>query len=410
MKKDVKILRELAKEVMEIASKPIQNQRRDGWRKLNSNQRVKPLIYMRSYAFNEYFDFQSLKCEDPFFRGYEYRLHVLKFQDSLEDDFIIEPWLTVDAIFDTPVEKRWGIDVQMGEKPTKTGAAAFKPNIIEEEDINKLVAPKHSVNEVLTKERFDKLNNAIGDIMEVNLNRGSIFQMWNMDISTDLGKLRGMEQLMLDVYDRPEWLHKLLSAMENFVLKVHGEAEEANDFSLANHQNQAMPYSMELEDPKPNVFGRKRKDLWAFMASQEYTSFGPDHFYEFMLQYQIPILEKFGLVAYGCCEDVTQKIKYIKKIPNLRRIAVTPYSDTRKCAEQIGKDYIISWRPSPSLMLSTGLDEDLVRKHMRDNFAILKQNNCIFDITLKDVETVNNQPENIPRWVQIVREEIDKAF
>ena len=32
-----------------------------------------------------------------------------------------------------------------------------------------------------------------------------------------------------------------------------------------------------------------------------------------------------------------------------------------------------------------------------------------FDITLKDVETVSNHPENIKRWTEIVREEIFTA-
>ena len=34
----------------------------------------------------------------------------------------------------------------------------------------------------------------------------------------------------------------------------------------------------------------------------------------------------------------------------------------------------------------------------------------IFDITLKDVETVAHHPENVGRWVRIVREEIDRCF
>lgn len=407
---DVAILRELAKEVVEIANKPIQDERRNLWRKHNSFQGERPLIYVRAFAFDEFFDFSQLKCQDPFFRKYEYYMHMIKFRDTIGDDFIVEPWLTVDAVYDPPVELRWGVKVEMGEKPSKRGAAAFKPSIIKEEDIDKLVVPRHSVDEKATEERYEKLKNAVGDIIEINLNRGSIFQMWTMDISTDLAKLRGLEQIMWDAVDRPEWLHKLLKFMRDGILKVLEEAEDAGDLSLANHENQAMPYSLELEDPKPNTYGVKRKQLWAFMAAQEFTTFGPDMYYEFMLQYQIPILQNYGLVAYGCCEDITKKIDMLRKIPNLRRIAVTPFSKTKECAEQIGKDYIISWRPSPSLMLSRGLDEGFVRKFMRDNFEIFKHNGNYFDITLKDVETVNYQPENISKWVQIVREEIERCF
>ena len=48
--KDITILRDLAKRYAEIASKPIQDERRDLWRKHNSLVRTRPLIYMRAFA------------------------------------------------------------------------------------------------------------------------------------------------------------------------------------------------------------------------------------------------------------------------------------------------------------------------------------------------------------------------
>lgn len=410
MTNDTAILRELARDVRTIAEKPVQHERRRLWRDQNSFANGRPLIYVRAFAFNEIFDEKNLACSDPFFRNYELYLRMMQFRDTIGDDFIIEPWLTVDAVFTPAAQKRWGIQAALGEKPQEGGAAAFHPEIIEEADIEKLVMPSHSIDEQATKVRFEKLNNAVGDILDVELNRATIFQMWTMDISTDLAKLRGLEQIMWDAYDRPEWLHRLLAFMRDGILKVHGEAERAGDFSLANHQNQAMPYARELKDPKAHAPGAKRNELWGFMASQEFTTFGPDMFDEFILQYQIPILEKFGLAAYGCCEDLTKKIDHLRKIPNLRRIAVSPFANARRCAEQIGGDYILSWRPNPATMISTGLDEDYVRAHMREHFAIFKQCGNRFDITLKDVETINRQPENVAKWVRIVREEIDRCF
>lgn len=410
MSNDIQIIRELAKEFMEIAGKPVQNERRDLWRNHNSFRRTRPLIYIRAFAFDEIFDKRKLKCQDPFFRDYEYFFHMMKLRDTIGDDFIIEPWVTVDAVYDPPIESRWGVKVELGEKPVEGGAAAYKPALLYEEDIERLIIPHHKINEEATSEKYAKLQSAVGDIVEVHLDRGPMLSMWTGDISTDLAKMRGLEQIMWDVYDRPEWFHRLLTFMRDGILKVHEEAEKAGDFSLANHQNQSMPYAEELQDPKPNQYGIQRKELWCYMASQEYTTFGPDMFNEFLLQYQIPILEKFGIVAYGCCEDLTRKIDYLRKIPNLRRIAVTPFSNARKCAEQIGKDYILSWRPNPSSMISTGLDEGFVRKFIKEHFMIFKENNNYFDITLKDVETVNRQPENVGKWVRIVREEIENCL
>lgn len=410
MKKDVLILRGLARDVRTIAEKPVQDERRRIWRAQNSFAFTRPPIYVRAFAFNEIFDEKNLECEDPFFRKYELYLRMMQFRDTIGDDFIIEPWLTVDAAYTPAAPMRWGVQAALGDKPQEGGAAAYHPEILRERDIEKLVVPHHCVDEAATKSRFEKLSDAVGDILDVELNRGSIFQMWSMDISTDLAKLRGLEQIMWDVYDRPEFLHRLLCFMRDGILRVHDEAERAGDLSLSNHENQAMPYARELQDPTAHTPGVRRGGLWAFMASQEYTTFSPDMFYEFILQYQIPIIEKFGLAAYGCCEDLTEKIGYLRKIPNLRRIAVSPFANARKCAEQIGGDYILSWRPNPATMISTGLDEDFVRAHMRAHFAIFRECGNPFDITLKDVETINRQPQNVAKWVRIVRQEIDRCF
>lgn len=410
MKKEYDVLRRLASEVMEIANSPEQMRRRDAWRSHNSKKPGPPLIYLRAFAFDEFFDENSLVNSNPLLRWAEKELHLAKFRSALGDDFIVEPWLAADAVYDPPAEEKWGVYAGLGEKPSTGGAAAYLPQIVEEEDISLLKTPSHKVNKEATQRKQELLQEALDGIMPVQISRCGPFFMWGADLSTDLAKLRGLEQIMWDAYDRPEWLHRLLSFMRDSVLKVQREVEESGDYALADHQNQCMPYAEELRDPAAGVYGVGRKELWCFAAAQEFTTFGPDMFREFMLEYQIPIMAQYGLSAYGCCEDLTQKIDLLREIPNLRRIAVSPFANAQKCAEQIGKDYILSWRPNPSLMLATGLDEEFVRQHMRHHFDIFKQNGNLFDITLKDVETVNHQPQNIARWTQVVREEILRAF
>ena len=69
----------------------------------------------------------------------------------------------------------------------------------------------------------------------------------------------------------------------------------------------------------------------------------PSDIEEFLLRYQLPILRRFGLTAYGWCEDLTHKIDMLRQIPNLRRIAVSPFAGVARCAEQIGADYALSF-------------------------------------------------------------------
>jgi len=187
------------------------------------------------------------------------------------------------------------------------------------------------------------------------------------------------------------------------VLRVHDEAEAAGDWRLCNHQNQSIPYAQDLDAPAANSGPVTRDKLWCFFAAQEMAQVSPAMHDEFILQYQLPMIRKFGLCAYGCCEDLTHKIDMLRQIPNLRRIAVVPVADVPKSAEQIGDEYVCSWRPNPSEMICCGYDPDLIRRIVTD-----AAHGCHVDITLKDVQTIGHQPANLRRWVELVRSISDR--
>jgi len=403
--RDVGILRDLAKKYAEVAAKDVQGQRRDLWRRHNSFQRTHPLIYIRAFAWGE-MPQSKCECEDGFYRQYESSFRQSLFRDTFEDDFILEPWVTVGASCVTPPGGVWGLPVKWTRSDRPGGSGVWEAPIKEPEDIDRLADPHHVIDEEATARNVAKLQDAIGDLITINVDRGPVYQAWNADISTQLAMLRGLEQIMWDMIDRPEWLHQLLARMRDGVLQAQEEAEKAGDWTLCNHINQAIPYAEELEDPAANSKSVTRDQLWYFCASQETTLIGPDMFDEFILQYQIPIMERFGLSAYGCCEDHTLRIGVLRKVPNLRRIAVAPVADVARCAEQIGQDYILSYRPSPTDMVGYGFDEDRIRRILREDLQAC--NGCHVDITLKDVETVQGDPDRIRKWVQIVREETEK--
>jgi len=224
-------------------------------------------------------------------------------------------------------------------------------------------------------------------------------------MSTDLGYLRGIEHLMWDMNDRPEWLHGLLSFMRDGILEAQQQAEETGDWRLSNHENQSMPYAEGLQDRRANSPPVTRDQLWVFMAAQEFTLISPEMHYEFMLQYQIPIIEKFALSSYGCCEDLSKKIDMVRRIPNLRRIAIAPVASIQRCAEQIGDEYICSYRPCPAQTVCVGWDPDNVRRLIREDLAVFKANGCFVDVCLKDIQTVQHEPRRLREFVRIVREE-----
>ena len=57
-------------------------------------------------------------------------------------------------------------------------------------------------------------------------------------------------------------------------------------------------------------------------------------------------------------------------------------------------------------MVCAGFDEDLIRRTIRHGLEATKGRHV--HIQLKDVETVQGEPERLARWVQLVRDIADR--
>jgi hypothetical protein len=397
---DRSILRDLASQYWEITQRPVQDAHRDLWRRHNSLQATSIPIYVRRYGWEEIPDSQ-LQCQEPAYQQYEDWFRRMIYRYSLDDDTVCEPWVPVRATFLTPSEGPFGPAHRWTGKE-QGHAGVWDAPIKTRADLAKLVPPHHLIDEQATARRVERLGEAVGDIVPVIADRTPLYTVWEGDISTHLAYLRGLEQMMWDMHDDPALLRELLSFLRDGVLRAHDEAEQAGDWRLCSHENQATAYALELPDPSADSRPVPRSQLWGYFAAQEMTGVGPKLFDQFMLQYQLPIMERFGLVAYGCCEDLTGKIDLLRQIPNLRRIAVSPMADVARCAEQIGTDYVLSYRPSPSDMVSWGWSPARVREILTRDLAACC--GCLVDITLKDVETIQGDPRRIPEWVKITRE------
>ncbi len=403
-KNERQLLRDLAKRYRDIASAPIQNTRRNLWRRHNSLTPTRPPIFVRAFAWHEMPE-SACTLQDPFWCSYENFFRNRLFWSSLDDDSIFEPWITVAA---THVCNGWGPEIHFHNPDEPHGAWKLDYAIKTISDLSALRVPWHEINETKTAEDLERVTEVLGDILPINLDRAPAYRMWEGDISTHLGHLRGIENIMMDMMDEPDSLKALCQFLSDGIERVHSQAEAKGDWALSAHENQAMPYAEELPDPAANSHGAKRNQLWGYMASQEFTAVSPDMQEEFLLTYQRPILDKFGLVAYGCCEDLTNKIAILRKIPNLRRIAVSPFANVPSCAERIGRDYVFSYRPSPADMVSYSYDEDRILGILRRDLQACRQ--CHVDITLKDVETVGNDPTRVKKWVRLTRQVITEIW
>ena len=73
MNNDAKILKELGKKIAEIAHLPVQNEKKELWRKNNDLEPVRPMVYIDQLPWHELGKSDELKnrCEDEFLRTVE---------------------------------------------------------------------------------------------------------------------------------------------------------------------------------------------------------------------------------------------------------------------------------------------------------------------------------------------------
>jgi hypothetical protein len=75
-------------------------------------------------------------------------------------------------------------------------------------------------------------------------------------------------------------------------------------------------------------------------------------------------------------------------------------------AEALGRDYVFSRKPIPTLVSTPEFNEDLIREDLRHTLTVAR--NCNLEIILKDVHTLCGEPNRIARWVELARELIEE--
>jgi hypothetical protein len=200
-----------------------------------------------------------------------------------------------------------------------------------------------------------------------------------------------------------------MSILSNGTMKLLDYLEDNNLLSLNNDGSYVgsggLGWTTEL--PQSDFKGKVRPcDMWGFAESQETIGISPKMFGEFVFPYQLPILKRFGLNCYGCCEPLDRRWDIVKQIPNLRRVSVSPWASVPGMAEQLEDRYIFSMKPSPVDLAAPVMDEERVRAGLRDAFQITRD--CRVEVIMKDNHTIGNNPQNVIRWCQIAREEAER--
>jgi hypothetical protein len=80
---------------------------------------------------------------------------------------------------------------------------------------------------------------------------------------------------------------------------------------------------------------------------------------------------------------------------------VSPWADLEKAVENIGQDYVLSVKVNPFSFADSAWSIEKERAVLKD--ILYKTKGCHVEIILKDVSTVNHEPQRLWQWAEMAR-------
>ncbi|MGI5894500.1 MAG: hypothetical protein ACOX6P_07910 [Candidatus Merdivicinus sp.] len=404
---DLSILRGLAWQYAQAAQSKQNEERRILHRAVNDLKMIRPVVLIAEIPFHE-LDFDgslTLQCQDEVFRDAENFFRRKLFQwKYFPADMILTPYFPVGKIV-----KNSGIGVEVDQKTLAADqnnhivAHEYHDQIATEEDLAKIHMPVLTYEEAATRARFEKIANAIGDILPVRITgQNSYMSMWDK-----ISSLRGVTPLLIDLAERPEFSHAIIRKFADIEISLSEQMEklglyEANPIDI--HCTSALNSTLPGESDGSPV---KRSQVWGRGMAQIFSSVSKAMHEEFDINYMKEVMEPFGLTYYGCCEPLDRKIDIVEKLPHLRKISITPWADVDVAAEAIGPKYVLANKPNPAAV-AVSLEEDALRRDITRTLSACRRNGCSCDIVLKDISSVNYRLDNLVRWERTVMDLVQR--
>ncbi|MEI7633565.1 MAG: hypothetical protein WCK47_04715 [bacterium] len=400
---DKNILRELAKRYAEIAHHQAQIERSELWRRVNRLERTRAPInfHVEEFCWLEILPDAGLQCVDPVCRGYEKTMRRRIWEwENLDDDHVIDPVIEYAVVVNDPSMEVWCPKrVYSG---VSGGTYNNEPTIRNENDLLKICMPDLSYDRVATERSAEAAGEIFAGILTVRPGQGLYL---GNDIFDRFCEMRGMENVFMDMIERPEWVHAVLGRMtDHWIARL--EFLEQNNLLRLNHDrtecyNGGFGVTDQLPSPDFDGVHVRLKDCWGFAAAQSAVSISPEMHDEFAIDYDARGLDKFGLNCYGCCETFDKKPGLLRKIPNLRRVSVSEWNNFVVMADALGDKYIYSVKPTGIFGAAEKWEPEAVERYLKAIFEMTK--GCVLEIVCNTISTCRHQPQRLRDWTRIAK-------
>ena len=413
--KDRQVLRTLATRFAEIASGEDMAIRKREWKALRDLKPERPMILFETFSVSGFVTDEDLKCDHPILRNVEKSmLYPIKQYDELKDDIVLEKYLRLAWQIH---RSNYGVDIV--EKQADNSMAYMSNFPIQTpDDLKKLKKRDFSVDREKTLYLKSVLEEIFGDLLPVHVgNYDNFFRDLGFNpfvglnttvFTMDLFKLIGNENLLSWPFEHPEALTEILEFLMDDRRRFLKWLKDETILTLNSDNQHAGPsgygYVSELPDLNSDI-EVDYKDCWCWVESQETNLFSPKMFDEWFLPYLADYANYFGLVSYGCCEPVYDRIEFVKKaIPKLRTVSISAWNNFEKAAEILGKEYVFCSKPNPAFISGEKPFWESAKKDIEHIFACTR--NQPVEFIYRDVYDVGGDMSRLSKWVQMVKEVI----
>ena len=399
-KSDREILKKLAERYMKAALDPVNSERTALWKALNRCEMERPMVSADQLPWHELNPDGELDCsvEDPFWRDIELNLRRELYKwEHFPLDMVLNPFIRIPLAVSGNdygmriVEERLAVDAE-----NEIVSHRYENQLKNPEDISKIKDMRITHDEHLSRQRLAEGEELFGSIAPVK----SVGIQFHLGMWDFLSQWMGVENIYLDIYDRPDFLH---AAMERLTAASEAGVRQANDLGV--HDDNALTchcahvFTDEFFPAAGEGKGPVSGNSWAFGMAQLFSGVSPEVTKEFEIPYISRLSEYFGGFYYGCCDKLDDRLELVKSIPNLKKISCSPWSHRESFAEKIGGNYVMSYKPNPAYVASA--DFEAVEKDLRQTVSCARDFGANLELVLKDVSTVAYRPESLSRWAEI---------
>jgi hypothetical protein len=400
--RDRAVLRPLAAAVAEIAALPVHRETIDAWKALNGLRPTRPMALIDELPWHE-MDVDgelALQAEDEDCRAFEQTLRrTLYGWRHMRLDMVVEPVIDVPRVI-----RSTGFGVEMEERTLSVDphneivSHEYHDQLADDAAVARIRAPEVELDVEATERVESKAREAFEGLLDVRM-QGWLpsFELWD-----DIVYWRGAQTVLFDLADRPEHMHAIASRYTDARLAMLDQLEAKGLLG----REQALihctgAWTDELPAPGHDPARPRARDLWTYGMAQILLSVSPGMFEEFEVPYAARWYERFGLGYYGCCDPLHDRVHLVRRIPNVRKVSMSPWADVEVGAAAIGRDFVVSWKPNPASVARDSWSPEAIEAEMRRVVESCAATGSPLEIILKDISTVRYQPQRLWEWAEI---------